>query len=130
MTLHPDPEYQPIPFKAVIPCSLGTRSQRINPWIPADEPAASICKTEGGYQLKDSEIRPTRQMYRVLTGQEKKNHFALVSPSPKYLTSCCPESGTCAHKPARKEYTEIRYTELKFDVPLPPDTFSLAALRK
>ncbi len=28
------------------------------------------------------------------------------------------------------EYTEIRYTELKFDVPLPPDTFSLAALRK
>ncbi|MBZ5498956.1 MAG: outer membrane lipoprotein-sorting protein [Acidobacteriia bacterium] len=28
------------------------------------------------------------------------------------------------------EYTEIRYTELKFDIPLPPDTFSLAALRK
>jgi outer membrane lipoprotein-sorting protein len=28
------------------------------------------------------------------------------------------------------EYTEIRYTELKFDVTLPPDTFSLAALRK
>ncbi len=29
-----------------------------------------------------------------------------------------------------EEYTEIRYTELKFDVPLPPDTFSLSALRK
>jgi hypothetical protein len=28
------------------------------------------------------------------------------------------------------EYTEIRYTELKFDIPLPPGTFSLAALRK
>ena len=28
------------------------------------------------------------------------------------------------------EYTEIRYIELTFDVPLPPDTFSLAALRK
>ena len=28
------------------------------------------------------------------------------------------------------EYTEIRYSELKFDIPLPPDAFSLAALRK
>jgi hypothetical protein len=68
MTLHPDPEYQPIPVKAVIPRSLGTRSQRVNPWIPADEPAATICKTEAGYQLKEGEIRPTWQMYRVLTG--------------------------------------------------------------
>jgi len=34
MTLHPGPEYRPIPVKAVIPGSLGTRSQRINPWIP------------------------------------------------------------------------------------------------
>lgn len=29
-----------------------------------------------------------------------------------------------------EEYTEIRYTELQFDVQLPGDTFSLAALRK
>jgi hypothetical protein len=28
------------------------------------------------------------------------------------------------------EYTEMRYSDLKFDIPLPPDTFSLAALRK
>jgi len=83
MTLHPDPEYQPIPVKAVIPRSLATRSQRINPWIPADEPAASICKTEAGYQLKESEIRPTWQMYRVLTGQERKNHFGLVKLDPE-----------------------------------------------
>ena len=91
MTLHPDPEYQPIPVKAVIPRSLGTRSQRINPWIPADEPAATICKTEAGYQLKEGEIRPTWQMYRVLTGQERKNHFGLVRldperPSPTILS--------------------------------------------
>ncbi len=91
MTLHPDPEYRPIPVKAVIPRSLGTRSQRINPWIPADEPAATICRSEGGYQLKEGEIRPTWQMYRVLTGQERKNHFGLVildpeKPSPTILS--------------------------------------------
>lgn len=51
MTLHPDPEYQPIPVRAIIPQSLGTRSQRINPWIPSEEPAATICKTDAGYEL-------------------------------------------------------------------------------
>jgi len=91
MTLHPDPEYQPIPVKAIIPRSLGTRSQRINPWIPADDPAATICRSEGGYQLKEGEIRPTWQMYRVLTGQERKKHFGLVKldpekPSPTILS--------------------------------------------
>ncbi len=65
MCLHPDPQFQPIPVKAVIPRSLGTRSQRINPWIPADQPAATICKTEAGYELKEAEIRPTWQMARV-----------------------------------------------------------------
>src|SRR5512143_2001334 len=91
MTLHPDPEYQPIPVKAIIPRSLGTRSQRINPWIPADQPAATICKTEAGYELKEAEIRPTWQMARVLTGQEKKKHFGLTrlnpeKPSPTILS--------------------------------------------
>ncbi len=95
MNLHPDPLYQPIPVKAIIPRSLGTRSQRINPWIPAEEPAATICKTEAGYELKEGEIKPTWQMYRVLTGQEKKRHFGLVrldpeKPSPTILgdTGC------------------------------------------
>jgi site-specific DNA-cytosine methylase len=81
--LHPDPLYRPIPVKAVIPKSLGTRSQRINPWIPADKPAATICKTEAGYQLKEAEIKPTWQMYRVLTGQEKKKHFGLIRLNPE-----------------------------------------------
>jgi site-specific DNA-cytosine methylase len=90
MNLHPDPLYQPIPVKAVIPKSLGTRSQRINPWIPADKPAATICKTDAGYQLKAVEIKPTWQMYRVLTGQERKKHFGLIrlgpeKPSPTIL---------------------------------------------
>ena len=83
MNLHPDPIYQPIPVKAVIPKSLGTRSQRINPWISSDEPAATICKTEAGYQLKEAEIKPTWQMYRVLTGQEKKKHFGLIRLNPE-----------------------------------------------
>ena len=91
MTFHPEPEYQPIPVKAVVPRSLGTRSQRINPWIPADQPAATICKTEAGYELKKAEIRPTWQMARVLTGQEKKRHFGLTrlnpeKPSPTILS--------------------------------------------
>ena len=95
MNLHLAPLYQPIPVKAVIPRSLGTRSQRINPWIPSDQPAATICKTEAGYELKEGEIKPTWQMYRVLTGQEKKRHFGLIRldperPSPTILgdTGC------------------------------------------
>ncbi len=83
ISLHPDPEYQPIPVKTLIPKSLGTRSQRINPWISSDEPAATICKTRAGYELKEGEIKPTWQMYRVLTGQEKKKHFGLVKVDPE-----------------------------------------------
>ena len=37
--------------------------------MPADQPAATICKTEAGFELKEGEIKPTWQMlYRVLTG--------------------------------------------------------------
>ncbi len=63
MNLHPKPLFRPIPVKAVIPYSLGTRSQRINPWISADEPAATICKTDAGYRLKEGEIKPTWQIF-------------------------------------------------------------------
>jgi site-specific DNA-cytosine methylase len=83
MNLHPDPVFEPIPVKAVIPLSLGTRSQRINPWIPSDKPAATVCKTDAGYELKEAEIRPTQQMYRVLTGMETKKHFGLVRVDPE-----------------------------------------------
>ena len=83
MNLHPDPAFAPIPVKAVIPLSLGTRSQRINPWIPSDKPAATVCKTDAGYELKEAEIRPTQQMYRVLTGMETKKHFGLVRVNPE-----------------------------------------------
>ena len=83
MNLHPDPLYRPIPVKTVIPRSLGTRSQPINPWIPSNEPAATICKTSAGYELKEGEIKPTWQMYRVLTGQESKKHFGLIKVDPE-----------------------------------------------
>ena len=83
MILHPDPIYKPIPVKALIPHSLGTRSQKINPWIPSDESAATICKTAAGYELKEAQIKPTCQSYRVLTGQEPKRHFGLVRLDPE-----------------------------------------------
>ena len=83
MNLHPDPLYHPIPVKAVIPRSLGTRSQRINPWIPAEEPAATICKTDAGYELLEARIKPTCQSFRVLTGQEPKRHFGLIRLDPE-----------------------------------------------
>jgi hypothetical protein len=70
--LHPSPRYQAIPVKDVIPRSHGTRSQKINPWIPADEPTATICRTAAGCELKEAQIKPTCQSYRVLTGQEPK----------------------------------------------------------
>jgi site-specific DNA-cytosine methylase len=81
--LHPSPRYQPIPVKDVIPRSLGTRSQRINPWILADKPAATICKTAADYELKEAQIKPACQSYRVLTGQEPKRHFGLVRLDPE-----------------------------------------------
>jgi hypothetical protein len=81
--LHPDPLYQPIPVKNVIPRSMGARSQRINPWIPANEPAATICRTPAGYELMEAQIKPTCQSYRVLTGQEPKRHFGLVRLDPE-----------------------------------------------
>ena len=81
--LHPDPERSPIPVKAIIPESLGTRSQRINPWIPADRPAATVCSSDAGYELKGTEVKPTQQIYRVLTGQERKRHFSLTRLDPE-----------------------------------------------
>lgn len=83
MKIHPDPLYQPIPVKNVIPKSLGTRSQRINPWIPVNEQAATIFKTESGDELTEALIKPTWQMSRVLSGQEKKKHFGLIRLNPE-----------------------------------------------
>jgi site-specific DNA-cytosine methylase len=83
LNYHPRPLYQTIPVKAVIPRSLGTRSQRINPWIPADEPAATICRNDAGYELLEAAIKPTWQSYRVLTGQEKPKHFGLTRIDPE-----------------------------------------------
>jgi site-specific DNA-cytosine methylase len=83
LSTHPDPMYQPIPVKALIPRSLGTRSQRINPWIPAEEPAATICRNQAGYELKEAKIGENTQAYRVLTGKERKKHFGLIRVDPE-----------------------------------------------
>ena len=92
MNLHPDPAYGAIPVKAVIPGSLATRSQRINPWIPADGPAATICGTATGYELREAALRPAQQMYRVLTGRERKRHFGLIRLDPEKPSPTVPKS--------------------------------------
>jgi len=106
MTLHPDPEYQPIPVKAIIPRSLGTRSQRINPWIPSSQPAATVCRSDSGYELKEAAIRPTQQKYRVLTGKERGRHFGLIRVDPERPCPTIQKSQTwtpvkSGHKPGQ-----------------------------
>ncbi len=82
MILHPEPQFQPIPVKAVIPRSLGTRSQRINPWIPADQPAATICKTDAGHELKQTDKFGDRHRFTFLGVQHKirKRGIRWLSP--------------------------------------------------
>ena len=83
---HPKPQTRPIPAREVIAGCIGTRSQRINPFIPADESPATLCKTDAGWQalvltqqdLSEAAIKPTWQSYRVLKGLEAYKHFGLV----------------------------------------------------
>jgi site-specific DNA-cytosine methylase len=82
-SLHPEPAFRPIPAKAVIPGSAGTRSQRIKPWIGSDRPAATICATDAGYELMEARISPGCQSYRLLTGQERKRHLGRTRVDPE-----------------------------------------------
>lgn len=98
MNLHPEPEFSPIAAKRAIPGLLATRSQRINPWITADAPAATVCATDSGYEIAEARVSPAAQSYRVLTGQERKRHFGLArldpdKPSPT-ITKGQPDSST------------------------------------
>jgi DNA (cytosine-5)-methyltransferase 1 len=88
---HPGAENGQIKAGEAIPELRATRSQRINPWIDSlAAPAATICKTSAGYQaltisqidLKEAEIKPTWQSWRVLIGKEKHKHFSLVKLNP------------------------------------------------
>jgi site-specific DNA-cytosine methylase len=51
--VHPAPQFRPIAVSAVVPAAAGTRSQRVNPWIPADGAAATICRMSAGYELRE-----------------------------------------------------------------------------
>lgn len=83
---HPKPQTRPIPAKAILAGCIGTRSQRINPWVPSDRSPATLCKMDAGWQalvltecgLKEAAIRQTWQSRRVLKGLEKHMHFGLV----------------------------------------------------
>ena len=92
---HPKAEAQPIPAGQVIAGCRGTRSQRINPWIDALRPAATICKMDAGYEvlalsqadLAEAEIKQSWQMHRVLSGLEAHKSEVLMRlkagyPSP------------------------------------------------
>lgn len=92
---HPKGQSFLISASMAIPDLLATRSQAINPGINSLTPAATICKTESGYQalaisakeLQEAEIKSSWQMHRVLKGVEKQKHFGLVrrysdKPSP------------------------------------------------
>lgn len=92
---HPKPQTKPVSSGEMLPGCVGTKSQNINPWISADKSAATICKSEMGYRgifisdsdLKEAEIKPTWQMYRILKGLEKHKHFSLVKINPNKI---CP----------------------------------------
>jgi len=76
--------------------------------------AADLMPVRARYYAEAGGLKRTLSFsdYRVLGGR-------LVPAVLRMVPSDAPE-----------EYTEIRYTELEFDLPLPGDTFSLAALRK
>ncbi len=122
MNLHPEPLCEPIPVKALVPKSLGTRSQRINPWIPADEPAATICQMAAGYELKEAQIKPTCQSYRVLMGQEPKKHFGLVRLDPEKPCPTIQKSSPQSNTTGLIHPYEIRHltiSEIKLMTPFP-----------
>lgn len=84
---HPGAQARTIAAKDAILGLIATRSQRINPGIDSlDNPSATICKTNEGYQalfnseedLQSAAIPSTQQMYRVLKGIESYKHFGLI----------------------------------------------------
>jgi DNA (cytosine-5)-methyltransferase 1 len=128
---HPKPQSKPIPAKYVIAGCLGTRSQTINPWIPAAAAAATICKSDYSYQalvlsnndLDESKIKDTWQMSRVLKGFEKYKHFGLirlnadkVSPT---ITKDCGNSTTGMVHPY--EIRKLTIPEIKRIASFPDD---------
>jgi DNA (cytosine-5)-methyltransferase 1 len=98
---HPMAQNNPIAVKEVLPGCAATRSQHINPWMNGNRSAATVCKTEAGYDalflsesdLAEAVIKDTWQMSRVLRGIEPHKHFSLVKvnagkPSPTITKDC------------------------------------------
>jgi hypothetical protein len=50
------------------------------PWSPADEPAATICRNDAGYELKEARIAENTQPYRVMTGPGEEE---ALRPGPR-----------------------------------------------
>ena len=65
---HPLPQTRPIPLARVIPDATASRSQNINPWIPATRPACTITKTQykGLLRTKAGVREPTLDELKAL----------------------------------------------------------------
>jgi DNA (cytosine-5)-methyltransferase 1 len=82
---YPKGQNKPIAAFIAIPGMKASRSMGINPRIDSHAPAATICRQNSDYQalfisdaeMKEAEIKPTWQAYRVLKGQERHKHFSL-----------------------------------------------------
>lgn len=80
--VHPRAETAPMPLKLAIPEMLASRSQRINPWMPAEGPAATICKMGAGYEvlaLPASSVPPREPVLGV-------DGLPVEHPAPPRLT--------------------------------------------
>jgi DNA (cytosine-5)-methyltransferase 1 len=128
---HPKPVSKPIPAKYIIAGCLGTRSQTINPWIPAAAAAATICKSDYSYQalilsnddLEEAKIKESWQMSRVLKGLEKHKHFGLVRLradriSPMIVKDCGNTSTGMVHP---YEIRKLTIPEIKRIASFPDD---------
>ena len=128
---HPKPQTKPIAAKHIIAGCLGTRSQTINPWIPAAAAAATICKSDYSYQalvlsnkdLDEAKIKDTWQMSRVLKGIEKHKHFGLVKlnadkVSPTIVKDCGNTSTGMVHP---YEIRKLTIPEIKRIASFPDD---------
>lgn len=97
---HPIPQAKPIPVRDVIMGCAGTRSQRINPWISANRPAATLCKTAAGYSaLPRFDDKYARLYDRVPLGGNAsdvigKGHNNCVTPDPHKPSPTLPKTQT------------------------------------
>jgi outer membrane lipoprotein-sorting protein len=97
-------------------------------FVLTPKPQAPVVWGKIVMEIRKTDLMPVRAKYygedgrlrRTMTFSDYRQMGGRLVPT---ILRMVPED-------APEEYTEIRYTELKFDIRLPEDTFSLAALRR